>query len=170
MSKLFKTCQPSTMARAPFVSTFADIYEHSAWVAERAYDGTLDASHDSVEGLHRLMSAIILSASQDAQLALIRAHPDLGGKVSVALSDSSTAEQKGAGLQDCSALEFARFQELNDAYVLKFTFPFIMAVKGTGRLEILDAFEKRLHHDAANEMAKALAEINKIAFFRLEDL
>ena len=168
----FQTLTPSRLSREDFVNVFADIYEHSPWVAEKAFNLGLDQSVDEVDGLHQRMADILLSASVDAQLALINAHPDLAGKAAVRgeLTASSTLEQAGAGIGECSAEEFARFTELNDAYKAKFGFPFIKAVKGSNRQQILAAFEERIHNAPEQEFACALAEINKIALFRLQAL
>ena len=168
----FKTLTPSTLSREAFVEAFADIYEHSPWVAEKAWDLGLDASVDQIERLHQRMSDILLSADHASQLALINAHPDLAGKAAVQgqLTEASTHEQAGAGIHQCTAEEFQRFTELNEAYKAKFKFPFIMAVKGSDRHQILAAFETRIHNPAAAEFNCALAEINKIALFRLLQL
>ena len=125
-----------------------------------------------VETLHARMSDILLSADHARQLALINAHPDLAGKAAVQgqLTEASTNEQAGAGIHQCTAEEFQRFTELNDAYKAKFAFPFIMAVKGSNRHQILAAFETRIHHPVETEFTCALAEINKIALFRLQTL
>ncbi|MGH8420396.1 MAG: 2-oxo-4-hydroxy-4-carboxy-5-ureidoimidazoline decarboxylase [Pseudomonas sp.] len=173
----FQTLTPSTLSREDFVKAFADIYEHSPWVAEKAYDlGCLTPGQrsdlDDIETLHARMSDILLSADHATQLALINAHPDLAGKAAVQgqLTEASTNEQAGAGIHQCTAEEFARFTELNDAYKAKFAFPFIMAVKGSNRHQILAAFETRIHNSVQTEFACALAEINKIAMFRLQAL
>lgn len=168
----FQTLTPASLDRAAFVAAFADIYEHSPWVAERAYDLGVDDSLNDIDALQQRMADILLSASHDAQLALINAHPDLAGKAAIRgeLTASSTAEQAGAGIQDCSAEEFARFTQLNDAYKAKFGFPFIKAVKGSNRHQILAAFEERIHNTPEQEFQTALAEINKIAMFRLQQL
>lgn len=166
----FQSLKPSALSRAQFVAAFADIYEHSPWVAEQAYDqGPLA---DDIETLHARMCHVLLNAEPAAQLALINAHPDLAGKAAVQgeLTASSTSEQAGAGIHLCTPAEFARFTELNDAYKARFHFPFIMAVKGSDRHQILAAFEQRIHHSADTEFACALAEINKIALFRLHAL
>ncbi|MFJ7313465.1 2-oxo-4-hydroxy-4-carboxy-5-ureidoimidazoline decarboxylase [Pseudomonas sp. NPDC098747] len=168
----FQTLQPSTLSRDAFVNAFADIYEHSPWVAEKAYDLGADASIDEIdeiETLHQRMSDILLSADHASQLALINAHPDLAGRAAVQgeLTEASTNEQAGAGIHQCTAEEFQRFTELNDAYKAKFKFPFIMAVKGSNRHQILAAFETRIHNSVDTEFKCALAEINKIALFRL---
>ncbi|MDB6145379.1 MAG: decarboxylase [Pseudomonas sp.] len=168
----FQTLTPSTLGRDAFVAAFADIYEHSPWVAEMAYDLGQDADLDRIETLHARMSDILMSADPARQLALINAHPDLAGKAAVQgqLTEASTHEQAGAGIHHCTAEEFQRFTELNEAYKAKFAFPFIMAVKGSDRHQILAAFETRIHHSVETEFACALAEINKIAMFRLQTL
>jgi len=168
----FQTLTPSSLTREDFVKAFADIYEHSPWVAEKAFDLGHGSDLDDIETLHARMSDILLSADHATQLALINAHPDLAGKAAVQgqLTEASTNEQAGAGIHQCTAEEFARFTELNDAYKAKFAFPFIMAVKGSNRHQILAAFETRIHNSAQTEFACALAEINKIALFRLQTL
>lgn len=168
----FQTLTPSLLPRELFVATFADIYEHSPWVAEKAYDLGLDDSVNQIEVLHQRMADLLLSADKATQLALINAHPDLAGKAAVRgeLTEASTSEQSGAGIHQCTAEEFQRFTELNDAYKAKFAFPFIMAVKGSNRHQILAAFEERIHNSMQAEFTRALAEINKIALFRLQTL
>ncbi|SIS70503.1 2-oxo-4-hydroxy-4-carboxy-5-ureidoimidazoline decarboxylase [Neptunomonas antarctica] len=170
MSKVcFQHCTPSEMDRDTFVSTFGDIYEHSPWIAEQAYDQGIDSSHNEIAVLQKKMASILLNADKQAQLDLINAHPDLAGKAAVSgeLTEASTSEQAGAGISDCTAIEFARFTELNDAFKTKFGFPFIMAVKGSNRHLILASFEERIHHAPEQEFVRALQEINKISQFRL---
>lgn len=168
----FQTLTPSLVSREVFVAAFADIYEHSPWIAEKAFDLGQDQSIDDIDGLHQRMADLLLNADHDSQLALINAHPDLAGKAAIQgeLTASSTSEQAGAGIHACTAEEFARFTELNATYKAKFGFPFIMAVKGSNRHQILAAFEARIHHAPEQEFACALAEINKIALFRLQQL
>ena len=116
-------------------------------------------------------SAALCGAARDAQLVLIRAHPDLAGKAAIAgdLTDDSTREQAGAGLASLSPAEFARFTALNDAYRARFDFPFIFAVKGATKQQILAAFEARLQHDQTQEFRTALGQIARIFRFRIED-
>jgi len=168
----FRTLRPSQLDRDAFVAAFADVYEHSPWVAERTFDQGVEAGFDEVEVLHARMAAVLFAASRKEQLALINAHPDLAGKAAVRgeLTAASTSEQAGAGIHECTPEEFARFTELNDAYKAKFGFPFIMAVKGSNRHQILAAFEERIHHTPEQEFDRALNEINKIALFRLQAL
>jgi OHCU decarboxylase len=110
----------------------------------------------------------VFDAGKDAQLALIRAHPDLGNRL--AMSRESASEQKGAGLDACSPEEFAEFQKLNADYKAKFGFPFIIAVRGLDRSAILAAFRTRLSNNADAEFATALEQIHRIAGFRIADI
>ena len=168
----FKTLTPSSLDREAFIAAFADIYEHSPWVAQRAFDQGHVSELDDVETLHKRMSDVLLGASHAEQLALINAHPDLAGKAAVQgeLTASSTAEQAGAGIHQCTPEEFARFTALNDAYKARFQFPFIMAVRGSDRHQILAAFETRLHNDPDTEFQQALVQIDRIALLRLSQL
>jgi 2-oxo-4-hydroxy-4-carboxy-5-ureidoimidazoline decarboxylase len=154
-----------------FVQRYGGIYEHSPWVAERVNLLLEDATPDT-ELLVRLMADCVDNASVDTQLELIRAHPDLAGKAQVAgeLTADSTEEQSNAGLDQCTADEFERFQSLNDSYKEKFGFPFIMAVRESNRSQILDAFASRLDNDYNAEFETALQEIHKIARLRLTAL
>ncbi|MGC8120988.1 2-oxo-4-hydroxy-4-carboxy-5-ureidoimidazoline decarboxylase [Marinobacter sp. VGCF2001] len=168
----FQTLTPSKLSREEFVKAFADIYEHSPWVAEQAYDRGVDETLDEVEGLHARMSQVFLEASDDTKLALINAHPDLAGKAATRgeLTAASTSEQAGAGIQECTPDEFERFTRYNEAYKAKFGFIFIMAVRGSNRHQILAAFEERLENTREQEFERAVSEINKIALFRLQTM
>jgi len=153
-----------------FVARFGGIYEHSPWVAERVANDAADASSLDMAELAVLLAEVVDNASEEQQLALIRAHPDLAGKAQIAgeLTADSTDEQASAGLDQCSADEYAQFQSLNDQYHEKFGFPFVMAVRQSSRAEILAAFAARLENDAGTEFETALQEIHKIARLRLE--
>lgn len=168
----FKRCKPTEMVRDEFVSCFADIYEHSPWVAESVFDSGLDPDDDHIESLHLKMSTALLNAAESKQLDLINAHPDLAGRAAIngELTAASTAEQAGAGIDQCSEEEFAKFTTYNNSYKSRFNFPFIMAVKGANRYQILESFEMRLGNDSETEFVTALNEINKIALFRLRDM
>ena len=152
-----------------FVERFGAIYEHSPWVAERV-EALIDAADPDLEQLARLMADSVDNASRQQQLALINAHPDLAGKAQIAgeLTADSSSEQASAGLDRCSAEEYAQFQSLNTAYRDKFGFPFIMAVRNSSRQEILDAFAERLQNDYDMEFETALQQIHRIARLRLE--
>jgi OHCU decarboxylase len=152
---------------AEFVARFGGVYEHSAWVAEQCFDeasGLNDAGK-----IARIFAASVDRADKATKLALIRAHPDLAGRAAVqgGLTAESSDEQASAGIDQCSAEEFQRFQECNRQYKEKFGFPFIMAVRHSNRHEILAAFERRLHHGREQEFEQAISEIHKIARMRL---
>ncbi|MGJ7457690.1 2-oxo-4-hydroxy-4-carboxy-5-ureidoimidazoline decarboxylase [Halomonas sp. MA07-2] len=164
------TPRPSRLDKASFVAGYGDIYEHSPWVAELAWDSGLDERHDTPEHLAEVMGRMLAEADAESQLTVIRAHPDLAGKAALAgaLTDDSTREQAGAGLDQCSPEELARFERLNDAYKTKFGFPFVMAVKDSDRFAILVAFEMRLKNDPGQERRTAVEQINRIALLRLQ--
>jgi OHCU decarboxylase len=153
------------MDQAEFAQKYADIFEHSPWVPDRAFSRGPFADKDV---LHAAFVAVVDEAGEEAQLGLIRAHPQLGAKI--ALTEASTAEQLGAGLKSLTEEEFARFSALNAAYNEKFGFPFVVCVRRHTKSSILAAFADRLTHDAATERATALAEIAEIAKLRLEDM
>lgn len=162
--------RPSEMDRASFVARFGGVFEHSPWVAEGAWGaGNVP---DDADGLHAAMVAVLRAADHDRKLALLNAHPDLAGRLALRgeLTADSTAEQASAGLDRCTPEEFARFTELNDAYKARFGFPFILAVKGRSRADILEAFETRLSNGPEEEFATALAQVERITWLRLKDL
>jgi 2-oxo-4-hydroxy-4-carboxy-5-ureidoimidazoline decarboxylase len=162
---------PRSMDHRAFVEKFGGVYEHFPEIAMRAFGNGLTPATDTSEGLSAAMAKVAASLDNPAKLQLIRNHPDLAGRVGIAdLTASSRSEQSGAGLDRCTPEEFARFQELNDAYNRKFEFPFILAVAGKNRQEILAAFESRIHNDPDTEFRTALAEIDKIARIRLDAL
>nr|WP_202526248.1 2-oxo-4-hydroxy-4-carboxy-5-ureidoimidazoline decarboxylase [Sneathiella litorea] len=160
------------MNSVQFLDQYADVYEHSPWVAERAWAAGISEKHNEIEVLAGLMARIVLEADETEQRKLIEAHPDLAGKAAIegGLTAASTSEQEGAGLDNCTAEEYAAFQAYNDAYKKKFGFPFIKAVKNSNRFEILADFKVRLENEIQEELKTAIAEINKIARFRLADL
>jgi len=156
-----------------FVQLLAGTYEHSPWVAERAAPKRPFASFAA---LKQALVDSVRGAGYDAQLKLIRAHPELAGKAMVArnLTAESTNEQGKAGLTDCTPAEFAHLQQLNAAYNTKFGWPFMLAVRGprgTGlhRREIIATFERRLAHHPDFEFAEALRNIHRVAELRLND-
>ena len=161
--------RPSEMSREEFVSLFGGIYEHSAWVAESVWERGITVEQDSPGGLARIMAEVVAGASLERRMQLIRAHPELASKASLAgeLTEDSQAEQAGAGLDRCSPEELHRLRELNAAYGKRFGFPFIVAVRGLSRQDILRCMESRLASDYADELAEALRQIDRIASLRL---
>ena len=160
--------QLSQMDQAAFVAALEGIFEHSPWVAEHAWVRRPFANREALLGT---VVGAMQAAPRNAQLALIRAHPELAGKAAVRgeLTAESTREQAGAGLAACSPEEFELIQALNGAYNAKFGFPFIIAVRGLGRADIIAAMERRLGHDPEAEFAEALRQIARIAALRLEE-
>ena len=163
---------PSQMTGAEFVAAFGAVFEHSPWIAAATFERGLSPAQDRVAGLHQALCRTLRYADHERQLALFRAHPDLAGKLAIAggLSEASRGEQAGAGLDRCSPGEFGKFSRLNAEYGDRFGFPFILAVRGSGRAAILAALEARLKNDLATEFEAALEQIERIALFRLEDI
>jgi 2-oxo-4-hydroxy-4-carboxy-5-ureidoimidazoline decarboxylase len=154
----------NSLERAQFVSAIGWVFEHSPWVAERAWD---TRPFQNVEELHRTMVEQVERALPEEQLALLRAHPDLGTRARV--SEASSTEQAGAGLDQLTEAEFERLRELNDTYRDKFGFPFLFAVKGSTKHDILRALERRVRSSRDEEYRVALDQVYRIARFRLDD-
>lgn len=164
--------RPSAMTQSEFVQAFGGIFEHSPWVAERAYRLELGPAHDSAIGVHSVLCRAFRAASQPDRLDVLLAHPDLAGKLAAAkrLTDDSTAEQASAGLDALTAAEHAHFTDLNAAYMAKHRFPFIIAVRDHTKASILSAFAQRLDNDTQSEFQQACHQVERIARHRLEDL
>ena len=164
--------KPSRLTRTLFVERFGGVYEHSPWVAAAAYDTGLTNGADTAEGLAKALAAAAAKATAEDKRALIGAHPDLAGRLALAgtLTADSTSEQSSAGLDRLAPEELRQFAALNHAYRERFGFPFIMAVKGKSKADILAAFQRRLAEDADDETRTALAEIDRIAAPRLKDI
>ena len=163
---------PQQLSRLEFLTHFGGVYEHSDWVALAMLASGIGPADNQINHLADRMAAIVDTAGKKRQLALLRAHPELAGKLAIdgGLTADSTAEQASAGLDRCSPEEFAAFRALNTAYGEKFGHPFIIAVRGLTRADILAAFRRRINNDKRTEFATALAEVHKIAHLRLEVL
>jgi OHCU decarboxylase len=164
--------RPHLMDQARFVARFGGVYEHSPWIAERAWALELGPAHDSATGMANALARAFRSASPDERLGVLRAHPDLAGKLAAAkrLTPESTAEQASAALDALTDDERRQFQTLNAAYVEKHCFPFIIAVRDNTRDSILQAFRARIANDTATEFATACAQVERIAHLRLKDM
>ncbi|MCA3486261.1 MAG: allantoinase PuuE [Rhodobacter sp.] len=164
--------RPSLMDRAAFVARFGGVFEHSPWVAERAFALELGPAHDSATGLHNALCRVFRSAPAGDRLGVLTAHPDLAGKLAQAkrLTADSSREQASAGLDALTDAERETFQRLNAAYVARHGFPFIIAVRDNTKASILAAFETRLANDQATEFATACAQVERIAALRLKDM
>lgn len=159
----------NTLDHAAFAEALGGIYEGSPWVAARVGDR---CPFSSVAALAEAMQQTVLHASCDEQIALIRAHPELGTPTPAggAISERSVAEQVAAGLGAATPSELARLRDANAAYAARFGFPFVVAVKGHTPGSILAVLEQRLRHDREAEIAESLAQIGLIARYRLEAL
>ena len=159
----------NTLGAEEFSGRLGGIFEHSPWIAERVAGRRPFAS---LEALHTAMVDEVEAAGEAAQLALLRAHPELAGKAAVRgeLTAESSREQGGVGLDQCTSEEFARLQKLNADYNAKFGFPFIVAVRGHTRASIIALFEQRLANDRASEIQECLRQVYRIGLLRLQDL
>jgi len=154
----------NSLDREGFVTAVGWVFEESPWVAERAWNSRIFEDADS---LHQALVEQGEAASREKQLALLRAHPDLGTRARV--SAASGVEQAGAGLDHLTPAEFERLERLNTEYRVKFGFPFLFAVKGSTKHDIMRALEQRLEDDPEQEYREALRQVFRIARFRIED-
>ena len=156
------------LSRSEFVEVFANIFEKTKWIAEKLYN---QKPFDSFEDLCSKMLGIFKTASKEAQLKILKAHPDLADKATVnSFTINSLTEQSNAGLDQCSEEEFNEFKNLNKAYKQKYGFPFIIAVKGKNKIEILGDFKKRIVNSVDEEFNEAIIQIGKIANLRLNEI
>ncbi|MCA0956167.1 allantoinase PuuE [Mameliella alba] len=163
--------RPSEMNRDSFVAEYGGIFEHSPWIAEGAHALELGPTHDTAAGVHSALARVFRSASEDQRLGVLRAHPDLAGKLAAArrLTAESTAEQASVGLDALTDAERARFTELNERYTATFGFPFIIAVRDNTKDSILAAFLRRIDNDRDTEFAEACRQVERIAELRLDE-
>jgi 2-oxo-4-hydroxy-4-carboxy-5-ureidoimidazoline decarboxylase len=168
MSKL-TVAEVNALDAAAFERHLGAVFEHAPWIARRTAGRR---PFKSPEDLHRAMCEVIAQAGEAEQLALLRNHPDLAGKAAIAgdLTADSRREQQGAGLDRLSSAEYERFHALNRAYKERFGFPFILAVKGKTKDDILAAFAARADGERAAEFRTALDQVGRIGGFRLADL
>jgi len=161
--------RPSRMTKDDFVTAYGGIFEHSPWIAERAFGLELGPAHDCAAGVHSALARVFRSASPQERLGVLNAHPDLAGKLAAAkrLTPESSAEQASAGLDALTDEERATFAALNAAYVEKFGFPFIIAVRDHDKNGILAAFDRRLANTPDVEFAEACRQVERIAELRL---
>lgn len=155
----------NTMSQEQFIDRFGGVFEHSAWVAEMTWTKRPFSSRGE---LHEAMMDVVRASSEESIIRLFRSHPDLATRIRI--GEYSTKEQQGVGLDRLSEEEFEQFAKLNHVYTDKFKFPFILAVKGKDKTNILKAMEERVHHSLEREVAQAMQEIGKITGFRLVEL
>ena len=159
------------MERKEIIDLLKSIYEHSQWVPERLLSDNINEIQ-SKEELQLMMKKIVDNSSETEKLNLINAHPELGKKLhkKEKLTKFSENEQKSAGLDQCTDKEFEILTNLNNEYRLKFKFPFIIAVKGLNKNQIIDNMKKRINNTKTEEFETAISEIHKIAELRIKDL
>ena len=157
------------MEREEVIDLLKSVYEHSKWVPERLLNENI-SEIQTKEELKLMMKKIVDDSSETEKLILINAHPELGKKLQKKLTKFSEDEQKSAGLDQCSDEEFKILTNLNNEYRLKFKFPFIIAVKGLNKNQIIDNMQKRVNNTKTEEFETAISEIHKIAELRIKDL
>ena len=164
--------RPSQMSKARFVELYGGVFEHSSWIAEAAHNLELGAAHDCASGVHNALTRVFRSASAQQRLEVLRAHPDLAGKLAQAarLTDASTKEQAFAGLDALTDAEREQFETLNATYLETHGFPFIIAARDYTKAEILKAFQSRIKNNSATEIDTACRQVERIAELRLKDL
>jgi len=156
------------LSRTEFVEVFANIFEKTEWIAEKLYD---QKPFNSFEDLCSEMLEIFKTSSKETQLKVLKAHPDLADKVTInSLTTNSRTEQSSAGLGQCSKEESNEFKNLNNDYKKKFSFPFILAVKGKNKVEILSEFKKRILNSVDDEFTEAIIQVCKVANLRLNEI
>ena len=154
--------------KSEFTKVFANIFENASWIAEELYN---KKPFSSFNELSSKMIEIFENASKEKKLKILNDHPDLGNKTKISLlTPNSLKEQTNAGLDQCTKNEFEEFKKLNTLYKKKFNFPFILAVKGKNKIEILNNFQKRINSESQIEFEEAVKQVKKIASLRLEDL
>ena len=155
------------LSKSEFIKVFANIFENARWVAEELY---YQKPFGNFEELSSKILNIFETTTREKQLKILNAHPDLANKTKISLLTlDSLKEQTSAGLDQCTKEEFGEFKKLNDTYK-KFGFPFILAVRGKTKTEILNNFKKRIYSDPETEFNEAIKQVKQIASFRLNEL
>ena len=155
------------LSRSEFIKFFANIFENARWIAEELYN---QKPFEDFIDLSSKMLNIFENTTKEKKLKILNDHPDLGSKAKISeLTPESLKEQTSAGLDQCTKEEFSEFKKLNNAYK-KFGFPFILAVKGKNKIEILNNFRQRVGSEPDVEFNEAIQQVKKIASLRLEDI
>ena len=155
----------NNLSKFDFISIFGNVFEKTEWIAEKAYNSK---PYNNFEELFSKMMEIFENSKKERHLEILNAHPDL--TVEKKLTEDSKNEQKNASLNQCTDEEFVEFRKLNNEYKKKFGFPFIIAVKGKNKEEILNNFRQRLTNNINLEFEEAKKQVKKIASFRLSEI
>lgn len=153
------------LSKTEFISIFGNIFEKTEWIAERCYESK---PYNNPDELVSKMMKIFENSEKEKHLEILNSHPDL--VVEKRLTENSKNEQKNASLNQCSDKEFLEFKNLNEEYKKKFRFPFIIAVKGKNKEEILNSFRQRITNNINLEFEEAIKQVKKIANFRLGEI
>ena len=153
------------LSKAEFISIFGNIFEKTEWIAERCYESK---PYNNLDELVSKMMKIFENIEKERHLEILNSHPDLA--VEKKLTEDSKNEQKNASLNQCTDEEFLEFKKLNEEYKKKFGFPFITAVKGKNKEEILNSFRQRITNNINLEFEEAKKQVKKIASFRLDEI
>jgi len=153
------------LGKTEFISIFGNIFEKTEWIAERCYESK---PYNNLNDLISKMMEIFENTKKERHLEILNSHPDLA--VEKKLTDDSKNEQKNANLNQCTNEEFMEFKKLNEEYKKKFNFPFIIAVKGKNKEEILNSFRQRITNNINSEFEEAKKQVMKIASFRLSEI
>ena len=155
----------NNLRKSDFISIFGNVFEKNQWIAEKAYDSK---PYKNFEELFSKMMEIFENSKKEKHIEILNAHPDL--TIEKKLTEDSKNEQKNASLNQCNDAEFIEFKKLNEEYKKKFGFPFIIAVKGKNKEEILNSFRQRITNNINSEFEKAKKQVKKIASFRLSEI
>ena len=153
------------LSKSDFISIFGNVFEKTEWIAQKSYDLK---PYKNFEELFSKMMEIFENTNKENHIKILNAHPDLA--VEKKLTEDSKNEQKNASLNQCNDEEFIEFKKLNEEYKKKFGFPFIIAVKGKNKEEILNSFRQRITNNINLEFAEAKKQVKKIANFRLNEI
>ncbi|MWC26840.1 2-oxo-4-hydroxy-4-carboxy-5-ureidoimidazoline decarboxylase [Paenibacillus sp. MMS18-CY102] len=159
-----KISQLNQLPKESFMEAVGWVVEHSPWVMERVFE---ERPFHNVEQMHAALKQVIASLDEEDKVKLLRSHPDLGSRLQ--MTDASVAEQNGAGLDRLTPAEYEQLVALNARYTAAFGFPFIMAVKGKSKPDIIEAMIRRVENGREDELDAAVAEIGRITGFRLRD-
>jgi 2-oxo-4-hydroxy-4-carboxy-5-ureidoimidazoline decarboxylase len=158
----------NNLSKAEFAQMFGNIFENASWIAKKLYE---KKPFKSFEDLYKQMLSIFETANKQNKLKILNSHPDLADKTRIGLlTEDSNKEQNNAGLDRCSEKEFEEFKKLNIKYKKKFGFPFICAVKGKSKTEILNNFKERVKCDIIGEFNQAIKQVKKIATLRINEI
>ena len=165
MSYMNSIDKVNKLNKSDFISIFGNVFEKTEWIAQKSYDSK---PYKNFEELFSKMVEIFENSNKESHIKILNAHPDLA--IEKRLTEDSKNEQQNASLNQCTNEEFLEFKKLNEEYKKKFGFPFIIAVKGNNKEEILNSFRQRITNNINLEFEEAKKQVKKIANFRLNKI